>query len=300
MDKQQLFNKITIDWKNKLNFLDDKPEETLESTIKALWLTASGNPASAEKALNLTMPDLTKKQINYLFQLFQLRVDKIPLSYITGRQNFMGIELICDKRALIPRKETEILGLKALELSKEMINTNNDIKIMDICCGSGNLGIAVAFYNSNCIVYASDISQEAVDLTQENINFFNLNKRIYVTRGDMMSAFESDEYYNKIDLIICNPPYIISSKVPKMDREISLNEPEVAFDGVMLGIGIIQKLIRQSPRFLKPRGWLAFEIGVGQGKLITQICERTNLFIKIKTVIDNRGQIRVILAQKSE
>lgn len=300
MDEHELFHRINAEWKDKLHFLDDKPEETIESTIKALWFKAAGIPISASKALTLTLPKLTDLQIDCLFKLIRLRIENTPLAYITGRQNFMGIELFSDKRALIPRKETELLGKKALELSKEMSVSNNKIYAMDVCCGSGNLAVAVAYYNPDCIVLASDISKGAVELTQENINLLHLNKRVCAKQGDMMSSFEKNEYYEAFDLIMCNPPYILSSKVAKMDSEISLNEPMIAFDGGMLGIKIIQKLFQTSPKFLKKAGWLAFELGVGQGQFITQLCERTQLFSQIQTVSDDSGKIRVVLAQKSK
>ena len=83
----------------------------------------------------------------------------------------------------------------------------------------------------------------------------------------LLSAFETDEFYEKIDLIVCNPPYILSSKVQKMDAEIASNEPVLAFDGGMLGIKIIQKLISEAPKFLIRNGWLAFEVGARTGRV---------------------------------
>src|SRR5665647_1809068 len=163
MDKQELFEKLGSELENKLHLLDDKPEESVRSTLLALWLKAAGIPVSAERALTLPLPDLTEDQIVYLSEIIQMRVENTPLAYITGRQNFMGVELITDKRALIPRKETEILGRKALQLSRELSEPDKTIHIMDVCCGSGNLGISVAYSNPKYIVYASDISQEAVD-----------------------------------------------------------------------------------------------------------------------------------------
>jgi release factor glutamine methyltransferase len=298
MDKQALFEKLGSELENKLHLLDDKPEESVKSTLCALWLKAAGIPTSAERALTLPLPDLKEDQIAYLTELIQIRVENTPLAYITGRQNFMGVELLTDKRALIPRKETEILGRKALQLSRELSEPDKTIHIMDVCCGSGNLGISVAYSNPKCFVYASDISQEAVELTQENINMLNLSQRVSAIQGDMMSAFEKDEFYEKFDLILCNPPYISSSKVLKMDQEISMNEPGVAFDGGMLGIKIIQKLIHDAPRFLKKGGWMAFEVGLGQGPMISQVCERTQQFSHIETSSDSSGNIRVISVQK--
>jgi release factor glutamine methyltransferase len=298
MNKSELFRSISNDLKSRLHLLEDKPEETIESTLKTLWLTAAGIPVSAEGSIKLSIPDLTEKQLENLHQLIELRLNNTPLAHITNRQSFMGIELLSDRRALIPRKETELLGRKALELSNRIVKSKGRIKLIDVCCGSGNLGIAIAHLNANCIVYSTDISQEAVELTQDNINFLNLNQRVQVKQGDLLSVFETDEYYEKTDLIICNPPYIQSSKVQKMDSEIASNEPALAFDGGMLGIKIIQKLISEAPKFLTSEGWLIFEVGAGQGNFITQLCERSQLYQLIESVSDDTGTTRVILAQK--
>jgi len=300
MNKSELFNSISNDLKNRLHLLEDKPEETIETTLKALWFAATGFPVSAEGALKLTIPDLTEKQIKKLHQLIEQRLNNTPLAHITNRQNFMGIELLSDKRALIPRKETELLGRRALELSNRIAKSKGRINVIDVCCGSGNLGIAIAHLNPNCIVYATDLSQEAVELTQDNIDFLNLSQRVHVKQGDLLSVFETNEFYEKIDLIICNPPYILSSKVQKMDIEIASNEPVLAFDGGMLGIKIIQKLITEAPKFLTQEGWLIFEVGVGQGNFIAQLCERSQLYQLIESVSDDSGIRRVILTQKSK
>jgi release factor glutamine methyltransferase len=299
MDKQVLFSKISDELENNLHLLNDKPEESVRSTISALWCKAAGIPVSAERALTMELPDLTENQISNLLKLIQMRVKNTPLAYITGRQSFMGVELLTDKRALIPRKETELLGRRALQLSKELSDPDKKINIMDVCCGSGNLGVTVAYYNPNCVVYSTDLSLEAVELTKENIDFLNLSNRVYAYQGDMMSAFEKNEFLGKFDIIICNPPYITSSKVQKMDLEISLNEPTLAFDGGMLGIKIIQKLVHDAPRFLKKTGWLIFEVGLGQGQLIQQLCERTSFFDHIETIADAANNIRVISARKT-
>jgi release factor glutamine methyltransferase len=200
---------------------------------------------------------------------------------------------------LIPRKETELLGRNALELSKRIVSSKGKIKAIDVCCGSGNLGISLANYNPDCEVYATDISDDAVQLTQENINHLELNHRIQVKQGDLLSAFETEEFFQKTDLIVCNPPYILSSKVRKMDSEIASNEPVLAFDGGMLGIKIIQRLISEAPRFLTNEGWLLFEVGAGQGNFIAQLCERTNLYQQIDLISDDAGNIRVISLLKA-
>ena len=298
MSKEELYNCLRTTFSGKINLLGDKPEETIESSLKALWHAASGLPKSVEEAVKLELPELTEQQVILLNSLVEQRLNNIPLAHITGRQSFMGIELLSDRRALIPRKETEILGRKALELSVGIARKKQKVNIIDVCCGAGNLGLALAYYNANAVVSASDLSQEAVDLTRDNILFLNLNERIHVNQGDLFSAFETDEYCGKTDLIVCNPPYISSAKVQKMTPEISDNEPVLAFDGGMLGTKIILKLIGEAPKFLTKAGWVIFEIGVGQGPFIMQLCERSEHYDQVKSVSDDSGNIRVILARK--
>lgn len=298
MNKEALYTSLRILLTGKLNLLSDKPEETIDSTIKALWHTAAGYPKSVEKAEKLELPELTAEQIVTLHLLIEERLDDKPLAHITGRQNFMGIELLTDKRALIPRKETEILGRKALELSIMIAREKKEVKVIDVCCGAGNLGLAIAHFNSSARVSAADLSQEAVDLTNDNISFLKLNEKVNVVQGDLFSGFETAEYVGKTDLIVCNPPYISSAKVPKMISEISNNEPVLAFDGGMLGTKIIMRLISEAPKFLKKHGWVIFEIGLGQGPFIMQLCERSEFYQKVESVTDDSGNIRVLLAQK--
>lgn len=289
---------IRTSFENKLCLLKDKPEENIESSLKALGFAACRLHKSAEMAAKLPFPKLTEKQKDIFLDLVDQRLDGTPLAYITGRQNFMGIELLCDRRALIPRKETELLGQKALHLSLEIAKRKQRVDIIDVCCGTGNLGLALAFHNINAFVHATDLSQEAVELTQENISFLNLNHLVKAKQGDLLSAFETKEYLEKIDLIVCNPPYISSAKVPKMDTEISAHEPVLAFDGGAMGVNLIQRLIREAPKFLTMQGWLIFEVGAGQGSFISRLCEKSRLYQQVEPIFDDLGNIRAISVQK--
>jgi release factor glutamine methyltransferase len=298
MSIDQLLNDLKQKYSNKLSFLDDKPEETLESTIAALWFMAFGNPISAESAIEMPLPELTDAQIELLNKLLIERVYNKPLAHITGRQRFMGIDFICDSRALIPRKETEILGRKALDISLQFAQKDNQVVVIDVCCGAGNLGLAIAIHNPATIVHATDISQDAVDLTGENISFLNMGHRVIAEQGDLFSSVENDKYISKTNLIVCNPPYISTGKVKIMNSEILGKEPTLAFDGGMFGTKIIQKLIVEAPIFLKKDGWLVFEVGAGQGDFILKLCQRSDLYNKVEPIYDGNGQIRVISAMK--
>lgn len=297
MNTIELYEIISNNVKEKIHFLKDKPEETLDTTIRALWLAAAGIHVSAARSLDMEIPDLTKEQIEYLYQLIQRRINNTPLAHLTGRQHFMGLEFIADDRALIPRKETEILGNKALEIADLISQSKEDIRVIDACCGSGNLGIAIAHYNKKCRVYASDISFAAVELAKDNIHLMQLQNRITIKQGDLLAAFETKEFLKTFDLIVCNPPYILSSRIQNMDIETASNEPALAFDGGMLGIKIIQRLIREAPPLLADQGWLIFEVGSGQGDLILQLCERSQLYSHIDSVSDESGIKRVVMAQ---
>ncbi|HEX2936196.1 MAG TPA: peptide chain release factor N(5)-glutamine methyltransferase [Bacteroidales bacterium] len=297
-EQKELFERYKETLGERLVFLGDKPEENAESTLKALWFLASGVPISAKLAFNKELPELNPEQMLILEKIVQKRLSNIPLSHITRRQNFLDIEFITDSRALIPREETEILGKKVLEIVDKISQKSDYVKVIDICCGCGNLGLAVANYNPKAQVQSSDLSEQAVELARENAGFLNLADRVQIKPGDLFEAFENDDHYNQTDVIICNPPYISSAKVQKMNSEISENEPQLAFDGGMLGTKIIQRLIREAPKFLKTSGWVAFEIGLGQGKFVYDLCIKSGLYTLVDCITDKENQIRVIVAQK--
>jgi len=294
METTELYQSLSAYLGEHLKTLNDKPEETVESCLKALWAKASGKNRSVESALVEKMVDLSDEQVKLLHQLIETRISGIPLAYITGRQNFMGIELLSDNRALIPRKETEILGRTALEVCQSVSKMKVKPLVLDVCCGSGNLGLALSTLSPDITVYSSDLSQEAVDLTKENISFLNLADRVTALQSNLFEAFESDKFLGKVDIIVCNPPYISSAKVTKMDSEISNNEPSMAFDGGMIGTKIIQQLIRDAPKFLVKGGHLIFEVGLGQGTFISQLIEKSNKYARVITINDDMDNVRVI------
>lgn len=297
MHKEELYEQKKSEIASAIQFLEDKPEETIDSTLKTLWLASAGIFLPTEDAISHELPVLTDEQLLVLNRLIKKRMDNIPLAHITGVQKFLGVNLKADKRALIPRKETEILGKKALEISKKLTAIQKPVKVIDVCCGSGNLGLAIAKLNPETKVYLTDLSPEAVDLTKENIRYLNLEDQVEARQGDFLEAFETEYFFAKTDLIVCNPPYISTSKVEKMPSEIALNEPSMAFDGGMMGIKIIQKLISESPKYLSDKGWIAFEVGLGQGPIVMQLLERTGRFINIGSAEDKTGNIRAIYAQ---
>ena len=254
-------------YRSRITLLPDKPEETLEATVRALSLCATGTPTSAGRAATLPQPSLNRKQRKWLTDSLERRAGGVPLAHLTGLQNFMGLDFICSAQALIPRQETEILGNAALTILEKKTLPERP-RVMDLCTGSGNLACALATHIPQCAVFAADLSPEAVELAGRNACQLGCADRVTLLTGDLFAPFESGTFYGSFDLITCNPPYITSAKLPSMDREIVDHEPNMAFDAGPLGLSILWRLLQESPRFLKPGGWLAFEVGQGQGHLL--------------------------------
>jgi release factor glutamine methyltransferase len=231
MSHDPLWNELLAKVSQKLEILADKPEETAESTLQALWFAAAGQPKSTQAAITLEKPVLSEVQENKLRELIAQRLDGVPLAHLTGRQQFMGIELLAGPEALIPRKETEILGNAAQEIVTELAQNQEKIVLMDICTGAGNLIVSLAAKYPKVVGYAADLSDDAVSLAQRNVAFHTLEDRVEIRAGDLLAQFDTPDFHHTVDLLICNPPYISCGKVPAMANEISRHDPQLAFDG---------------------------------------------------------------------
>jgi len=296
--KNELFNTYLKKLENHLSILEDKNEETEYNTLKALWMTASGNPVSALKSEECELPDLSDSNIKKLEDLISRRIKGIPLAHLTQRQSFMGMEMLAGSEALIPRKETEILGYTAIKILKNL--GPEELCIIDVCTGAGNIALAIANSLINTKIHAADISSDAIKLANKNSIFLDLSSQVTFYSGDLLEPFENIKLHNKANLLTCNPPYISTSKVSEMPDEISSFEPDLAFDGGVFGINLIRRLITDAEKFLCDDGYLVFEVGLGQGNIIKKQVEKSNLYKNIKTVNDNLGNPRVIVAQKNK
>jgi len=283
-----------------LEVLQDKPEETEESCLQALWLKAAGIAVSPRRAGQLDRPPLTDDQAQHLSRLVEQRLQGTPLSYLTGRQSFMELEFMTTPGAMIPRKETEILAKTALGLIDGMEAQGEGLCLVDICTGSGNLPVVLAAQDASARVFAADLSDEAVALARENAVLHGVEDRVDLRQGDLLAPFDTDEFHGKVDLLSCNPPYISNAKVDELPEEIATHEPRMAFAGGSFGIDIPKRLIADAPRFLKPKtGWLAFEVGLGQGPFFYKRLQKNQNFAEVEGVADENGEIRVVVARRA-
>jgi release factor glutamine methyltransferase len=296
VNQNVLFGQLLEELSGDLALLPDKPEETPESTLRVLWLLAAGQPSSVESAMAAELPELGRDQIEDLRQGIQQRLAGIPLAHISGRQAFMGMELLAGPEALIPRKETELLAASAIGILRQRM-AENEIRIIDVCTGAGNVALAIANAVQHARVYASDLSAEAVDLARKNTDMHALSDRVSLYTGDLLEPFRDLGMEGKVEMITCNPPYISSAKVPAMASEISEHEPEMAFNGGVFGINLMRKLIAEAPDFIRAGGYLVFEVGLGQGPAMEKQISKLAAYGSVETVADAEGNARVVIAQ---
>ncbi|MFI4958572.1 MAG: N5-glutamine methyltransferase family protein [Lysobacterales bacterium] len=300
-----------------LSLLPDKPEESPESTLRALWHTAAGNPRSAAAALHGDLPELPAngKSLQTLEHFVARRLAGEPLAHITGRQRFMGLEMLSGPQALIPRAETEQLARASIELLQPS-GMRRRPRVIDVCTGCGNLAFAIAHHVADAEIFGTDISKDAIELAERNGSHLGLQARVAFCTGDLLASFETPDFLGQVDLLVCNPPYIASAKVSHADpaacvpspirsqaeqmaAEIANHEPRLAFDGGPFGVAVLMRLIEDAPHFLRAGGWLAFEVGVGQGPALTRRLQRDDAFEEVRALADANGAIRVILARKN-
>lgn len=219
-----------------------------------------------------------------------------PLAYVTGREIFMGVELLVAEGALAPREETQLLGNTAVE----MIRTCSSAapRVIDMCCGSGNLACAIAQHVSNANVWASDLTDGCISVTRRNVVHTGVYDRVNVAQGDLFAGLAGLDLENTIDVVMCNPPYISEGKLSTERAELLEHEPREAFDGGPYGLSIQQRVVREALPFLRPGGTLLFEIGLGQERQVKMLFDRTKAYDDIKMVSNAAGEVRVISGRK--
>src|SRR5690606_20345021 len=184
---------------------------------------------------------------------------------------FMGIPIALREGVLVPREETELLAREALAL---LPADEPAPVVVDMCCGSGNLAVAIALHRRSARVWASDLTAETTDAARFNCVRFGLADRVTVTQGDLFAPLAGLLPETGADLVVANPPYISTAKLETDRRDLLEAEPREAFDGGPYGISILQRLIAEAPAVLKPGAWLGFEFGLGQERQVGALLRR--------------------------
>lgn len=226
--------------------------------------------------------DIEKKYIEGINKI----ADGYPLQYITNYQEFMKLNFHVDESVLIPRQDTEILVEEVIKLAEE----SNSVNVLDLCTGSGAIGISIAKYLPNVKVTLSDISKEALEIAKENA----------ITNGVKVEIVKSDLFENlkssKFDIIVSNPPYIETDVIKTLDKQVR-QEPMLALDGGEDGLDIYRLIIKEAHRHLNKDGVLALEIGYNQKEKVVKLLEEEKVYYNIYSKQDLAGNDRIVVCK---
>lgn len=205
-----------------------------------------------------------EKEKEYL-HLIERRCEHYPLQYLLGYAHFMDYTFYVNENVLIPRNDTEILVEQANEILDKLFGKNNeDVHVLDLCCGSGCIGISLKLYHKNINLHLSDVSKEALEITKKNLEKYEIEAEITCD-----SLFDSIS--EKMDVIVSNPPYIESQVIDTLMPEVKEYEPMLALDGGVDGLDFYKEIIEKAPDYLNASGYLMFEIGYNQGEAVSSL-----------------------------
>jgi release factor glutamine methyltransferase len=222
------------------------------------------------------------------------RVSGKPLQYITGRQEFWGLDLKVSPGVLIPRPETEHLVEAVVELArKRSADGANDrgLRIVDVGTGSGCVALSLASELPDAELHATDISAQALEVARENSKRLGFDGRVRFFETDLLNGVGSE-----FDLVVSNPPYVGLCERDKVQREVREHEPEMAVFGGEQGLDIYRRLVPQAWSALKPGGWLLMEIGFS---IEQPVRELLSSWSDVRCVADLQGIPRVVVARKT-
>lgn len=228
---------------------------------------------------------------NIFFEKIERLKNHEPLQYVINKQEFMGFEFYVDKNVLIPQPDTENLVEEVILLTDFLRkNEKTELRILDMCTGSGAIAISISKLIRNCLVYASDISKDALKIAEENSSRNQANVLFFES-----DLFEKISKLYKFDIIVSNPPYIESNTINTLSEEVQ-NEPILALDGGENGLDFYRKIVKEAKKYLNPNGYLAFEIGYNQRVEVEKILEE-NGYKNIYSRKDLAGNDRIVVGQ---
>lgn len=229
-----------------------------------------------------------KQGVEEFYNLINKRACKMPIKYILGETEFFGLELFVREGVLIPRGDTEIL----VETILENIPDDSEAEICDLCCGSGAIGLAIAYNKPKVIVDLVDIDDIPKEVTLKNIDKLKLQERTRFIQSDLLEELVKEN--KKYDILVSNPPYIREDEIPKLMEDVKNFEPHLALSGGQDGLIFYKKIVEQSLEVLKENGILAFEIGYDQGNDVKNLMLEKG-YRNVKIIKDLAGLDRVVI-----
>lgn len=221
-------------------------------------------------------------------RLIKRRCEHYPLQYLLGYAHFMDYTFYVDENVLIPRSDTEILVETINDMyDRVAVGKNDPLSVLDMCCGSGCIGISVKQYHKDIVLSLSDISDKALSITEKNLEKYNITD-VHINHGNLFEGLDG-----KYDIIVCNPPYIETDIIGTLMPEVKDYEPMLALDGGDDGLMFYRKIIDEAGVHLTAGGYIFFEIGYNQGKSVSELLETAG-FTDVTIKKDYSGMDRVV------
>ena len=276
---------IAQNLKIAINNLKEKSIE--EPMLKARLLLCYILNVSKEYLIIHSNEILDENQEEEYAKSIQKLLDGYPLQYITNNQEFMKLNFYVDENVLIPRADTEITVEEIIKYCEDKEN----IKLLDLCTGSGAIAVSLGKYIENCEITAVDISDKALDVARKNAK----NNGVDNIKWILSDLFEKVE--DKFDVIVSNPPYIKKEVILELEEQVQ-KEPMIALDGGIDGLDFYRKIIGEAPKYLKEEGSLFLEIGYDQKEEVIEIINNTNEYTALRSKKDLAGNDRMVRAKK--
>ena len=241
--------------------------------------------------------EVNEEIVSEYLSLCQKRAEHIPLQHLTHQACFMGYDFYVDERVLVPRQDTEVLAEEALHQLRNMRKP----RILDMCTGSGCLLLSLLMELPDATGTGVDISAAALAVAERNRKNLELEKRAVLVQSDTFSG----DYFQKnsgnisleYDMLISNPPYIPTEEIGKLMEEVRFHDPVLALDGREDGLYFYRRITEQAGKYLKPGGWLMYEIGCEQGTDVSAIMQGKG-FAEVAVKKDLAGLDRVVIGKK--
>ena len=229
-------------------------------------------------------------KLHSFFENFEKRRRRIPLAQILGRQSFYGLDFFVNEDILIPRADTECLVDLVLEDYADLAKQagSSSLNILDLCTGSGCIGISVAKHLPYQELLLVDLSEKALAVAKKNAEK-HLGENVTLLQSDLLTGVQGKKFY----LLLSNPPYIVSRVIPGLDREVSEYEPKMALDGGEDGLVFYRRIAKEAKAVLLPGARLYLEIGYDQGESVKDIFQKEG-YEAVEVFPDLSGNPRVV------
>lgn len=236
---------------------------------------------------------IDKDKLKSFYKKIVVRLKGVPLQYVIGTQQFMGLTFNVNRYVLIPRMDTEVLVENVVEVMKH--STKQYPQVLDMCTGSGAIGVSIAAKIPDAIITMTDVSEKALKTADNNAHVNGVNRRCMFQLGNMFEALTKGSKY---DVFVCNPPYIETKVIDTLATEVKKYEPREALDGGKDGLDFYRVIADKAPHYIVHGGIIALEIGDKQARAVKKMLEETEAFEKLIVIKDYAGLDRVIMAKR--